>query len=152
MARLRTSSLVVSYAARTEGMEVRAADRTFGKSHTTIMRWEKRLADQVEHWSPPAPAGSDVTVKGDEVYESSPPSQSQSWTIHFLERESRYWFTAQAGLKDEQLFANGVQGAWEWVKACDEIRWFTVRVACQRLRRKTLWTRTLEAGQRLSQR
>ena len=70
MARLRTSSSVVSYAikARTEGMGVRAAGRTFGKSHTTIMRWEKRLADQAQNWSPPAPAGSDVTVEGDEVY------------------------------------------------------------------------------------
>lgn len=70
MARLRTASSVVSYAitARTEGMGVRAAGRTFGKSHTTIMRWEKRLADQVLNWSPPAPAGSDVTVEGDEVY------------------------------------------------------------------------------------
>lgn len=70
MARLRTSSSVVSYAinARTEGMGIRAAGRTFGKSHTTIMRWEKRLADQTQNWSPPAPAGSDVTVEGDEVY------------------------------------------------------------------------------------
>lgn len=54
-----------------------------------------------------------------------PPSQSQGWTIHFIERESRYWLTAQAGLKDQPLFANGVQSAWEWVKACDGIRWFT---------------------------
>ena len=70
MARLRTASSVVSYAikARTEGMGVRAAGRTFGKSHTTIMRWEKRLADQAQNWSPPAPADSDVTVEGDEVY------------------------------------------------------------------------------------
>ena len=70
MARLRTASSVVSYAikARTEGMGVRAAGRTFGKSHTTIMRWEKRLADQAQNWSPPAPAASDVTVEGDEVY------------------------------------------------------------------------------------
>ena len=70
MARLRTASSVVSYAikARTEGMGVRAAGRTFGKSHTTIMRWEKRLADQAKNWSPPVPAGSDVTVEGDEVY------------------------------------------------------------------------------------
>ena len=80
MARLRTPSLVVSYAinARTEGMGVRAVGRTFGKSHATILRWEHRLADQSEHWSPPAPEGSDVTVEGDEVYtrvgENLPPS------------------------------------------------------------------------------
>ena len=44
MARLQTSSSVVSYAinARTEGMGVRATGRTLGKSHSTIIRWEKR--------------------------------------------------------------------------------------------------------------
>lgn len=70
MARLRTSSTVVSFAlkARTEGMGVRAAGRTFGKSHSTIIRWEGRLAEQVEQWSPPAPEGASVTVEGDEVY------------------------------------------------------------------------------------
>ena len=38
MARLRTSSSLVSYAinARTEGMGVRATGRTFGKSHSTM--------------------------------------------------------------------------------------------------------------------
>lgn len=70
MARLRSSREVVSYAigARTEGMGARAAGRTFGKSHTTILRWEARLANQAQQWSPPAPAGADVTVEGDEVY------------------------------------------------------------------------------------
>ena len=75
MACLRTSSSIVSSAinARTEGMGVRAAGRTFGKFHTTIMRWQKRLAHQAENWSPPAPADSDVTIEGDEVARISPP-------------------------------------------------------------------------------
>ena len=70
MAHLRSSSEVVSYAisARTEGMGARATGRTFGKSHTTILRWEARLAEQTEQWSPPGPQGTDVTVEGDEVY------------------------------------------------------------------------------------
>lgn len=33
--------------------------------------------------------------------------------------------TTQAGIKDKHLFSNGVQAAWEWMKACDGIRWFT---------------------------
>lgn len=66
MARLRTSSSVVSCAinTRTEGMGVRAAGGIFGKSNTTIMRWEKRLADQAKNGTPPSPAGPDVTVEG----------------------------------------------------------------------------------------
>lgn len=70
MARLRTSSVIVSLAmsVRTEGMGVRATGRSFGKSHSTILRWEQRLAEQASQWSPPAPVGADVTVEGDEVY------------------------------------------------------------------------------------
>src|SRR5512146_986751 len=70
MARLRTPVSLVAAAinVRTEGLGVRATGRSFGKSHATIIRWERRLADQVAQWSPPAPTGSDVTLEGDEVY------------------------------------------------------------------------------------
>lgn len=54
-----------------------------------------------------------------------PPAESEGWTVHFIERESRYWVGAQAGLKDEQLFATSVEAAWEWVQGCESIRWFT---------------------------
>ena len=70
MARLRTPSMVVSAAlnVRTEGLGVRATGRSLGKAHSTIIRWERRLAEQVGQWSPPAPTGAAVTVEGDEVY------------------------------------------------------------------------------------
>jgi hypothetical protein len=70
MARLRTSSTLVALAmnVRTEGMGVRATGRSFGKSHSTILRWEHRLAQHINGWSPPAPPGSDITVEGDEGY------------------------------------------------------------------------------------
>ena len=54
-----------------------------------------------------------------------PPSQSEGWTIHFIEQDSRYWVTAQAGLKEASLFTAGVKSVWEWAKSCDGIRWFT---------------------------
>lgn len=54
-----------------------------------------------------------------------PPSESEGWTVTFIERESRYWLGAQAGLKDDQLFATSVQNAWEWVQTCAGVRWFT---------------------------
>jgi transposase-like protein len=70
MSRLRTPSTMVAAAlnVRTEGLGVRATGRSFGKSHSTIIRWEKRLADSIEQWSPPAPGGADITLEGDEVY------------------------------------------------------------------------------------
>ena len=70
MSRLRTSPNVVSLALkmRSEGMGIRASGRVLEKSHVSIMRWEQKMADQAQQWSPSAPAGSDVTIEGDEVY------------------------------------------------------------------------------------
>jgi transposase-like protein len=70
MARLRTPVMLVEMAikARTEGMGVRATGRVLDKSHSTISRWEQRLAAKVEKWSPAAPSGAEITIEGDEVY------------------------------------------------------------------------------------
>ena len=53
---------------RTEGLGVRATGRSFAKSHATVIRWERRIAEQVRQWSPPAPDGAEITLEGDEVY------------------------------------------------------------------------------------
>jgi len=42
-----------------------------------------------------------------------------------MERHSRYWLVANAGLKNTQLFKQGTQAAWQWAKGCAFIRWFT---------------------------
>lgn len=70
MSRLRTPSVIVSAAinVRSEGLGIRATGRAFGKSHSTVIRWEQRLAQQVGQWSPPAPSTAEVTLEGDEVY------------------------------------------------------------------------------------
>ncbi len=54
-----------------------------------------------------------------------PPSESEGWTIHFIERESRYWIAAQAGLKQDTLFQQGTALAWAWAEPAQFIRWFT---------------------------
>ena len=54
-----------------------------------------------------------------------PPSESQGWTISFIERKSRYWIAASAGRKNAQLFEPGVQRAWQWAEPSTWIRWFT---------------------------
>ncbi|MBD2189218.1 hypothetical protein H6F41_13825 [Pseudanabaena sp. FACHB-723] len=43
----------------------------------------------------------------------------------FIERKSRYWIEARAGLKTTELFAKATKTAWEWTKASQYIRWFT---------------------------
>ena len=54
-----------------------------------------------------------------------PPSESQGWTINFLERQSRYWLVAQPGKKDKLLFEQASHKAWQWANKCEFIRWFT---------------------------
>ena len=54
-----------------------------------------------------------------------PPERSEGWTISFIERESGYWIEASCGLKDENLFEQGVKRAWQWCETCEVIRWFT---------------------------
>ncbi len=49
-------------------MGIRASGRVLEKSHTSIMRWEQKLANHAEQWSPEAPVGGEVTIEGDEIY------------------------------------------------------------------------------------
>jgi len=50
ISRLRTPVSIVSFALkmRSEGMGIRASGRVLEKSHTSIMRWEQKLAAQSE--------------------------------------------------------------------------------------------------------
>jgi hypothetical protein len=41
-----------------------------------------------------------------------------------IERETRYWIGAQAGIKNAKLFERGVKNAWDWAKSSTTIRWF----------------------------
>ena len=43
----------------------------------------------------------------------------------FIERDSRYWSVAEAGLKNTELFAKAAQSAWQWAAPSQFIRWFT---------------------------
>ena len=53
---------------RSEGVGMRAVARLEGVSHSTVAHIERRLAGFEEHWSPPAPEGSDLTLEADELY------------------------------------------------------------------------------------
>lgn len=66
-----------------------------------------------------------------------PPSESEGWTIHFIERQSRYWVAAHAGQKTARLFRQGTAQAWQWAAPAQFIRWFTDG---ERRYGKTLWS------------
>ncbi len=70
MSRLRHSSEKVALAMkmRGKGKGLRATGRILGKSHATIIGWEKHLEKMAEKWSPAAPEEADVTLEGDELY------------------------------------------------------------------------------------
>lgn len=65
-----------------------------------------------------------------------PPAESEGWTAHFIERQSRYWVTAVAGLKHQSLFEQSTSEAWQWAAPARFIRWFTDG---ERRYGKTLW-------------
>ncbi len=125
IAGLRTPASIVSIALKMpgEGMGVRASSRVLDKSHSTLVRWETRMAAQAAQWLPSAPPGSDVTLENDQLYTRyavnlsppspkgtpSPPCKSEGWTLTCIERASRYWVTAQMGRKQNRLFEQGVK-------------------------------------------
>jgi hypothetical protein len=45
--------------------------------------------------------------------------------VTFIERKSRYWIVAMAGIKTTELFAKATKTAVPWAKASQYIRWFT---------------------------
>ena len=53
---------------RSEGLGLRAAGRVSGSSHSSVVRWEARLAHHQEHWSPTPAPETEVTLEGDELY------------------------------------------------------------------------------------
>ena len=54
-----------------------------------------------------------------------PPCESEGWTLSCIERNSRYWVTAQVGRKEKRLFEQGVKHTWQWAAVSQFIRWFS---------------------------
>jgi hypothetical protein len=90
---------------------------------------EERVSRQASEWLPSATGNADVTIEADELYtrvgENLPPRESEGWTVTRIERTSRYWITAVAGIKNEMLFERGVAHTWQWAEASECIRGFS---------------------------
>ena len=123
-----------------------ATGRVFGQSHSTVMRWEQRLAKQCAKWSPPAPVGADVTLEGDEVYtrvgENLPPAMSQGGQFTLLSAKAAIGWQPKLekrkpnclsrepklpgiGRNRHNLFAGLLMGNVAMVKRCGNLLAFT---------------------------
>ena len=82
--------------ARTDGLGLHAATRTFDKAKNTILAWERKFVDlhRVLLLSTLVHEFLAVVIEGDEAYtkvhQNVPPDQSLGWTILLMERASRF--------------------------------------------------------------
>src|SRR5215471_396808 len=82
--------------ARTEGMGLNAAARTFEIAKNTILAWERKFVDlhQVLFLYALVHEFVELVIEGDEAYtkvqKNVPPDQSSGWTILLLDRASRF--------------------------------------------------------------
>ena len=103
--------------ARTEGMGLNAAARTFEKAKNTILGWERKFIDlhQVLFLYALVHEFLELVLEGDEVYtkvqKNVPPDQSLGWTILLMDRASRFIWELDCGKKDRKLFKKAINGA-----------------------------------------
>src|SRR6266699_6648971 len=99
--------------ARTEGMGLNAAARTFEKAKNTILAWERKFLDlhQMLFLYALVHEFLELVIEGDEAYtkvqKNVPPEQSRGWTILLLDRASRFIWALDCGKKDRRLFKKG---------------------------------------------
>jgi transposase-like protein len=101
--------------ARTEGMGLNAAARTFDKAKNTILSWERKFVDlhRVLFLYALVHEFLASVIEGDEAYtkvqKNVPPDQSRGWTILLMDRASRFIWALDCGKKDRKLFHKTVK-------------------------------------------
>src|SRR5215468_3574891 len=101
--------------ARTEGMGLNAAARTFEKAKHTILAWERKFLalHQVLFLYALVHEFFEVVIEGDEAYtkvqKHVPPDQSSGWTIVLMDRASRFIWELDCGKKDRRLFKKAIK-------------------------------------------
>jgi transposase-like protein len=101
--------------ARTEGMGLNAAARTFEKAKNTSLAWERKFRDlhQVLFLYALVHEFLALVIEGDEAYtkvqKNGPPDQSSGWTILLMDRASRFIWELDCGKKDRRLFQKAIK-------------------------------------------
>jgi transposase-like protein len=100
--------------ARTEGMGLNAAARTFAKAKNTSLAWERKFRDlhQVLFLYALVHEFLALVIEGDEAYtkvqKNVPPDQSSGWTILLMDRASRFIWELDCGKKERKLFRQAI--------------------------------------------
>lgn len=100
--------------ARTDGMGLNAATRTFEFAKNTILSWERKCSDlhRVLFLYTLVHQFIEVVIEGDEAYtkvhRNVPPHESSGWTIVLMDRASRFMWELDCGTKDRKLFKKAI--------------------------------------------
>src|SRR5918911_3511719 len=117
--------------ARTEGMGLNAAARTFEKAKNTILAWERKFRDlhQVLFLYALVHECLALVIEGDEAYtkvqKNVPPDQSPGWTILLLDRASRFIWELDCGKKERQLFHKAITSLDKIARQTHDLSLFT---------------------------
>jgi transposase-like protein len=117
--------------ARTEGMGLNAAARTFEKAKNTILAWERKFVDlhQVLFLYALVHEFLALVIEGDEAYtkvqKNVPPDQSPGWTILLLDRASRFIWEINCGKKDRKLFHKAIKSLDKIARQTHDLSLFT---------------------------
>jgi hypothetical protein len=99
---------------RTTGMSLNTCAREYKASKKSIIDWERRLAAVKPTLMLYALMQQFIeqVIEGDELYtkvhQNRLASDSEGWTIVFMERSSRFWWELKCGRKDEKLFKSAL--------------------------------------------
>ena len=117
--------------ARTEGMGLNAAARTFEKAKNTILAWERKFLDlhQVLFLYALVHEFLELVIEGDEAYtkvqKNVPADQSLGWTILLLDRASRFIWEIECGKKDRKLFQKVIKSLDKIARQTHDLSIFT---------------------------
>ena len=116
MAGLKTPMSVIwtVIKARTDGMGLNAATRTFEFAKNTILSWERKFSDlhRVLFLYTLVHEFLELVIEGDEAYTKVhhhvPPHESPGWTIFLMDRASRFIWELDCGTRDRKLFKKAI--------------------------------------------
>jgi transposase-like protein len=117
--------------ARTEGMGLNAATRTFEKAKNTILAWERKFTElhQVLFLYALVHEFLALVIEGDEAYtkvqKNVPPDQSPGWTIWLIDRASRFIWALDCGKKERKLFQKAIKSLDKIARQTHDLRIFT---------------------------